>query len=338
MAPLKVVARERPEELSHFDLWNDPAWQRFGQVRALALGDDAFTGRLEFGTIGPISLCRVTAAAHRVEHDAETLGADGGGRLKVLIQAHGSSEFRQGGIVVSLDTGDFVIYDPAAAYAVDNPQAVEQVVMSVPSALLSPGRPLPAQMLGKRLTAGSGNARVALALLRTTIAELPHLDEESAGHAINAICRLLMIAVREQVGPAHTVPLKLVLRTRVRDFIEANLTDPELDVELIAKRLNCSKRYLHEVFDEAGLTIARYIWRRRLECSKDELVNPDRLPRPLGDIALAWGFSGLAHFSRAFKQEFGAAPSAFRLRAEAWQPRKARIVDGEHRVNTLATP
>ncbi len=314
MAPLRVVSRERPEELSRFDLWNDPAWQRFGHVRSLSLGDETFTGRMELGALGLISLCRITAAAHRVEHDAEALVGGSEARLKILIQVHGSSEFQQGDKLVCLDAGDFVLYDPASAYSVLNPHAVEQIVMSVPAALLPVGRGVSAQALGQRLMGASGSARLALALLRTTLAELPHCDDDAAGHVVTMICRLLIGAVREQTQPMHAVPLKLVLRTRVRDFIESNLTDPELDVETIASHLNCSKRYLHKVFEDDGLTVARYIWRRRLECSKDELVNPNRLQRPMSEVALAWGFSGIAHFSRAFKQEFGAPPSEFRKR------------------------
>ncbi len=314
MAPLRVVSRERPEELSRFDLWNDPAWQRFGQVRSLTLGDQTFTGRMEHGALGPISLCRITAAAHRVEHDAEALAGGSEARLKILIQVHGNCEFHQGDKLVRLEAGDFVLYDPASAYAVLNPHAVEQIVLSVPAALLHVGLGVPAQALGQRLVGTSGGARVALALLRTAVAELPHCDDEAAGHVVTMICRLLIGAVREQIQATHAVPLKLVLRTRVRDFIEANLTDPDLDVEMIASHLKCSKRYLHAVFEDEGLTVARYIWRRRLESSKDELVNPNRLQRPMSEVALAWGFSGIAHFSRAFKQEFGAPPSEFRKR------------------------
>ena len=71
---------------------------------------------------------------------------------------------------------------------------------------------------------------------------------------------------------------------------------------------------MHEVFDDGELTIARYIWKRRLERCKDELVNSDRPERWLADIALSWGFSSPAHFSKAFKQEFGASPRDFGAR------------------------
>ena len=103
------------------------------------------------------------------------------------------------------------------------------------------------------------------------------------------------------------------------DYVECNLSDPDLSVESIAARLKCSKRYLHQAFDDAGLGLGRYIWKRLLERCKDDLIDANRAGRSLSDIAFAWGFSSLAHFSKAFKQKFGAAPSEFRRRSAICQ-------------------
>jgi AraC-like DNA-binding protein len=314
VATLSVVSRERPEDLSAFDLWNDPAWQRFGQVRSLALAGEHFSGRLEHGSIGFLSICRITATAHRVEHDARSRAPTTPGHLKVLVQLHGTCRFRQSGREVELSAGDFIVYEPKADYSMVNPHAVEQIVMSIPAERLALGRNASARVLGRRMLAQSGSGRLAIALLCTTLDELQHCDGQAAAHVAESICRLLVDAVREQAGAHDAVSLKLVLRARVRDFIEANLADPDLCVEQIATTLNCSKRYLHEVFDDTGATLGRYIWKRRLEKCKDELVNGNHPSRSLTEIALSWGFSSPAHFSKAFKQEFGASPREFRSR------------------------
>lgn len=313
MPGLSVVSRERPEDLSAFDLWNDPAWQRFGHVRSLALAGCQFSGRLEHGSIGSLSVCRITAAGHRVEHVDEKPIGQMAARVKLLLQLHGTCTFMQADQATELAPGEFILYDPASAYSLTNPHAIEQIVMSIPADRLPLGSDAAATVLGRRMSAQSGFGRLATALLRTTLDELPHCDVAIDGVA-EAICRLFVDAVREQAGTRHAVSLKLVLRARVRDFIETNLADPDLGVDLIAARLNCSKRYLHEVFDDTGSTLVRYIWKRRLERCKDELVDANRPPRSLTDIALSWGFSNLPHFSRAFKQEFGASPREFRSR------------------------
>jgi AraC-like DNA-binding protein len=312
VAGLNVVSRERPEDLSDFDLWNDVAWQRFGQVRSLALAGCQFSGRLEHGSIGFMSVCRITAAGHRVEHVDESATGQMAARLKVLLQLHDTCRFVIGSQPIELAPGEFVIYDPATAYSLTNPHPIEQIVMSIPGDRLPLGSDAPSTVLGRKLSAQSGFGRLASALLRTTLDELPHCDAVGLDGVAQAICGLLVDAVREQAGTRHAVSLKLVLRARVRDFIETNLADPVLGVELIASRLNCSKRYLHDVFDDTGSTLVRYIWKRRLERCKDELVNADRQPRSLTDLALSWGFSNLSHFSRAFKQEFGVSPRNFR--------------------------
>ena len=313
MEILKVVSRERPEDSSAFDLWNDPAWQRYGAVRSLALVGESFRGRLEIGHVGFLSVCRITATAHLVEHAVERMGTDTPKRLKILAQTHGTCRFQQGGNAVDLGPGDFIVYDPTTSYSFVNLQAVEQLVISMPMDRLPLTNDVSPKILGHRLSAQSGGARLALALLNTSLHELQNCDENGFKQVAELICSLLVDAVREQVGGRKTVSLKVIMRTRVRDFIESNLSDPELGIELIAKRLNCSKRYLYDVFDDDEVTISRYIWMRRLERCKDELVNRDCAKRSLTEIALSWGFSSAAHFSKAFKHRFGASPSEFRV-------------------------
>jgi AraC-like DNA-binding protein len=312
---LNVVSRDGPQDLGAFDLWNDPAWLRFGHVRSVALGGETFSGRLEQGSIDALSVCRIAAAGHRVEHVAEALAPGTEPFYKVLVQLHGHCSFKpEDGGAIELAPGDLLIYATTEGYVLTNPQAVEQIVVSLPAAQLPMAGVPAAKFLRCRISAQTGGGRLAVSLLRSTLDELPHCSPQVVGHMAGTICHLLAEAVREQLGSQAATSLKLVLRARVRDYVESNLADPELSADRIAARLNCSKRYLYQVFNGTGSSLVRYIWKRRLERCKDELLNVDRADRSLTDIAFSWGFSSLAHFSKAFKQEFGATPSAFRAK------------------------
>lgn len=314
MAKLNVVARQRPEDVGPFDLWDDPAWQRHGRVRSTALAGEQFSGRLEHGTIAFLSVCRISATGHRVEHRLESGDEVQHTNLKVLFQLFGNCRLEQGDRVVDLTAGEAVIYDANVAYTLVNPRAVQQIVVSIPEDSIALRAVPRSEVLCNKLSVRAGCGRLALGLLQATLDELPNCNLQGATHAATSICHLLADAVREQVAEQRPVSLKQVLRSRVRDYIDNNLADPDLSVDQIAARLNCSKRYLYEVFEDSGLTLARYIWKRRLERCRDELVDTDRAERSLTDIAYSWGFRSLPHFSKAFKQEFGASPSDFKSR------------------------
>ncbi len=60
-----------------------------------------------------------------------------------------------------------------------------------------------------------------------------------------------------------------------------------------------------------GVTPGVYLRRLRLEWAARELLKPSR---PLAEIATAAGFSDQSHFTRAFRQHFGAPPGRMRRR------------------------
>jgi AraC-like DNA-binding protein len=104
----------------------------------------------------------------------------------------------------------------------------------------------------------------------------------------------------------------LPFRWRVESYIAHNMADPDLSVARIAAALNCTKRYLHKVFNVDGQTLASYLWSLRLERCREDLEDSGRRRRPITDIAFSWGFSSSSHFSRVFKARFGSSPRQYR--------------------------
>jgi len=97
---------------------------------------------------------------------------------------------------------------------------------------------------------------------------------------------------------------------RAQFFIREHLRDPELSIEQISASLGCSKRYLHMLFSDRGMTVSDYIWRARLQRCRQELEA--QAGKTITDVAFSWGFSSSSHFSRVFRHRFGLSPREFR--------------------------
>ena len=95
-------------------------------------------------------------------------------------------------------------------------------------------------------------------------------------------------------------------------FIDRHLPDPDLTPRTIAAHLGVSNRYLHRVFAAQGATMGRTILRRRLQRAAATLADGVWRDHTITDVALAWGFADAAHFSRAFRAQYGEAPSVWR--------------------------
>ena len=101
-----------------------------------------------------------------------------------------------------------------------------------------------------------------------------------------------------------TVELKFL----VKDFITANLRNPQLSIDMLINKFNCSRATLHRMFQTQG-GVARYINQLRLQRCYRHLVSGNVQRSQITQIAQYWGFSNRQQFTRQFKQHFGISPS-----------------------------
>jgi AraC-like DNA-binding protein len=118
---------------------------------------------------------------------------------------------------------------------------------------------------------------------------------------------LLLLPLREadamfdRVGPE-------AMYVRAQGFIREHLRDPDLSIDQISAALGCTKRYLHMLFSDRGMTVSDYIWNARLQHCRHELETHGG--KTITDVAFSWGFSSSSHFSRVFRKYFGVVPSS----------------------------
>ena len=118
-----------------------------------------------------------------------------------------------------------------------------------------------------------------------------------------------------EVGSAEDAkPLRVTQLHHIKDYIKANIRNPDLSPTMIAKAGGMSSRYLHWLFNANadGDTVKQYIFRQRLDFSALDLLNPHMKNRKISDIAFYWGFQDSAHFNKRFKQQYAMSPGAFR--------------------------
>lgn len=102
-----------------------------------------------------------------------------------------------------------------------------------------------------------------------------------------------------------------MMLVRARDFIQANLSSPTLTPDLVAREIGVSRATLYRLFEPAG-GVARVVREARIKAAARSLARSGAETR-IGDIAHTFCFASDAHFSRAFKAQFGCTPREFRL-------------------------
>ena len=261
--------------------------------------------------LGNCRLSEIKANAHIVLNDRSFWRSFDPDAIKILMQLSGRSLFEQQSVSVDLGPRSAIIYDPVRAYSLQNLSDVDQLILQVPRstfnddtlAQLATPVPLPAD--NDSLTS------IVAGLMQMAITEAERLDEAGCRRVGESMIQLVNGLMRDKAKTpgARRTPLE-VLRERIVSYVDANLGRSDLSTEDIAQHMGCSRRYLHRAFEGEGMTLARFIWDRRLERSKQVLMSASE--SSISEIAFACGFNSSAHFSRAFKQRYEIAPRALR--------------------------
>jgi AraC-like DNA-binding protein len=162
-------------------------------------------------------------------------------------------------------------------------------------------------------TSGTGLLSMAADQMRGIAREMENLSSQSLIVSVDVLLDTLDAAVAPLQGVGDVE--RSALLEQVQDFIMERLGDSGLTVNHIAAAHAVSVRTLHTTFAATGTSVGRWVRIQRLEQCRRELTRA-----PVGttvtDVAFRWGFVDAAHFSRAFKQEFGMTPSSVLARPE----------------------
>lgn len=134
------------------------------------------------------------------------------------------------------------------------------------------------------------------------------VDQNDDVQAVAQVARELVTKIVEPLFEAMSEMSRLKIEPALR-FIDRNL-HRSLNDDHVARELGLSTSHFRHLFRQAtGQPFRKYLMSVRLERARTMLVEGDR---PVSEVAVEVGFSGLAHFSRAFAQRFSASPSSLR--------------------------
>lgn len=302
----QVARRER------VGFWGDWIARLFQGLRSDVYGDTDFDGRMKTVRAGDVVLTRLEANRHRVMRSSSLARSTETAYLKIVAPWSGCAGVEQKGREAWVTPDQWSIYDTTDSYAVANPERVEHLIVMVPKAAVSErGVPLD-PLMARRLGGSGGVSRLALETMRSAYRELPGMSPQAAQGVGDAITQLVHLSLLDLAGLPTGLTQREALRERIKRYVAEHLGDPDLSVDAVARALNCSRRHLYNAFSEEPDGVAGYILARRLEACRRAFCTDDAERRSITDIALSFGFSNMAHFSRVFRAHLGLSPSEYR--------------------------
>ena len=138
------------------------------------------------------------------------------------------------------------------------------------------------------------------------------MSDEAARSLGDVITQCVHLSLLDLAGRGTAATQRETLRERIKQHVMRHLSDPGLSVEQIARALNSSRRHLYNAFADEPDGVAGYLLARRLEACCAAFDNPRLAELSITEVALAHGFSNLAHFSRVFRARTRLSPTEYR--------------------------
>jgi AraC family transcriptional activator of tynA and feaB len=299
------------------DAWQWNAQQICGDCR-IQLPKSSFHGSIEVRSIGGLRLTRFSSTPLSFwKWPLDTVSLENRSCI-VITQIAGVRRYLQNGASVLLKPGDSTVIDSGRPWSSSCGTDCTRLYLRVPRWMMENRLRMPEIPIAHRINGSAGLGATLCRLSQSIFEEAERMQEEEGAAALEAYFGILAGCFGAGGAPAQLGP---ELHGQIQRFIDAHISEPTLGPEEIASAIGISVRHLHRLFSVSGSTLGDCIRSRRLEHCRSDLANPRWRERTITEIAFSWGFNDSAHFSHAFRKQFGISPRAFRAQTTTREPR-----------------
>jgi AraC family transcriptional activator of tynA and feaB len=219
---------------------------------------------------------------------------------------------------VSAEAGNFLVTQSTSPFfmecATEPSGSLEALHVVVPTHVLS-------RVLSREVRAGfcmpaQGRGFAMAEHILTDLLEDPgEIAEHIASMLIESVFKVLAAAVGDRLESEPVARRSRIADTRLQEalrFIEAHLSDPRLNMRLVARSCGISARYLSTLLKQHGATYSGTVWSKRLEMASRLLSRSRPGDGSIAAIAYRVGFKSPAHFSRMFRKTYRMSPLDYR--------------------------
>jgi len=230
--------------------------------------------------------------------------------LAMLLE--GAARLDDGLETVEVAAGDIVLGPTGMAAALSLATRFRLLLITAPRVALDHRLVAPKAVRVGRLAAAHGVNHVFSGLLRATAEALEDLTDDQLRPVELAVTEFLAACLATEIAPRGPAAARAAQLHRVRQTIETLLAEPDLSLRRVAEAEGVSPRYLQKLFAGGGEKFGAYVRLRRLERCRLDLSSPRYAGSSISTICFRWGFNGSAHFSRAFRRQYGKSPREYR--------------------------
>jgi AraC-like DNA-binding protein len=290
--------------------WHDAVARAYFPLDLAYRDADRFEGSIELWDLGEVSLSRLVTDGITYARRARHLRKDPEEHFLITVPERSGIRFLQDGMDVACCPGGFVVERSHLPYEFSDPDANALWVLRVPVSLMRQRLSIPDRFASLSFDCAKGAGRLFVDMLRLvpeTVEAIHPSGREVLGRQLIDLLALTFDN-DARILESRQASVKQAHLQRIERYLRQNLTSSRLSPQTVADACGLSVRYLHQLFQEKGLSLGQWVREQRLlHC--DEALRDPRSRRTIAEIAHFWGFGDQAQFSRHYKARFGQSPS-----------------------------
>jgi AraC-like DNA-binding protein len=295
-------------------VWQDIVCDTFVGLDCKSDLRGAFWGSVSQSRIGPMAFTRVDSTAQRVFRTPSRIARASEDFVLMALGSSGVNGVFQDGREAVVSAGQFVLYDTTRPYELRFDDSFSQTILQMPRKLLQQRVGSFESLTATTFAGDRPLERLTYDFTLNVSKTVEHVDPATANRLLDQALDLLAmtLADRLQARSRDQSVHRSALLYRLKNYILTHLSDPELSLPRAAAATGISPRYASDLMAAEQNSFRGYVQTQRLERCKRDLADPASHARHIGEIAFAWGFNDLAHFSRIFRHRFGVSPREWR--------------------------
>ena len=281
----------------------------------IEIGDAGlFVGQICNTTLARLSISEFRTQYEIARRDRSHIAKDSDDYFMLSLGGYGSSLLSQNGRECVLDADHCTLLYTGDPYVFTHTAPVSSLTVKLPAAALRWRIPDPHALCAVATPIASGVLRIVADLILLAIDPSRQIPGDNLAVLEESLTDLIGIGFASR-GPSPVrsgTSGRWAIQRRATSYMKENAHRLDLSPDSIAAAMGISVRYLHRVFEDTEHTAYETLTNLRLERSRESLVDGDKNPMSIKEIAIASGFKNQSHFSSLFRARFGATPREFR--------------------------
>ena len=293
---------------NRYNAWRDAICESYVNVEVKATHPEDYRGFIREAEFGDIVLTDILISEQRIHRNKQHIARLDKECYYIQFLHRGSVNVHQKDQTCISNAARGAIFDATEPYELECVGEVHSYYLEIPRDKFADRFPKDLIPVSQTINSARGLGRIASEFCTMLAKEDDRLNQDQRQLLGNQLLDILAFSLLSQ-GTDDPEAENSIQQARLRsimNWIEANISEPNLSLERIAMSNNISLRYLHLLFRQSEMSVSEWIWNRRLELCFDVLARG--ATRSITSTAFDFGFNSSAHFSTLFKRKFGISP------------------------------